>query len=291
MSALPDYYADLSSEAPEGAIRALPDVYADLAAEGEVLDALVSRLGLWEWLLATPAPGWTIAHQIAHLISTARFARASATDVLTFHRMTAGAVEDFDTALDRALQPYLGGLPDALLARWRAERGAATEALAAHHPSQLVPWVGRQVPAAMLASAGIMELFAHGQDIADTCAVRLERTDRIRHLVTLAVRNRDFGYLARGLTPPDEQFRFELIAPSGEVWEYGPEGARERVTGPAVDFCLLATRRRHRDDLALTASGPLADRWLDIAQAYRGGPGAGRVPGQFGPAARSRAID
>jgi hypothetical protein len=49
------------------------------------------------------------------------------------------------------------------------------------------------------------------------------------------------------------------------------------VTGPALDFCLLVTQRRHRDDLALSASGS-ADEWLDIAQAFAGPPGAGRKP-------------
>jgi hypothetical protein len=53
------------------------------------------------------------------------------------------------------------------------------------------------------------------------------------------------------------------------------------VSGPAEDFCLLVTRRRHRKDLSVVASGAEAERWLDIAQAYRGPAGAGRTPGQF----------
>ena len=39
------------------------------------------------------------------------------------------------------------------------------------------------------------------------------------------------------------------------------------------------TQRRHRDDLALVATGPDADLWLDIAQAFAGPPGSGREPG------------
>lgn len=34
-------------------------------------------------------------------------------------------------------------------------------------------------------------------------------------------------------------------------------------------------------DLALTATGAEADRWLDQAQAFRGPTGPGRRPGQF----------
>jgi uncharacterized protein (TIGR03084 family) len=129
-----------------------------------------------------------------------------------------------------------------------------------------------------------MELFAHGQDIADTVGAQREITDRIGHLAWFAARNRDFGSQVRGLTPPEAQFRYELTAPSGEAWEFGPANAEQRITGPAVDFCLLVTRRRHRDDLAVRATGADADGWLDIAQAYRGSPGTGRQPGQFGGA-------
>ena len=54
------------------------------------------------------------------------------------------------------------------------------------------------------------------------------------------------------------------------------------MTGPALDFCLLVTQRRHRQDTAVVAEGPLARQWLSIAQAFAGPPGAGRTPGQFG---------
>ena len=53
------------------------------------------------------------------------------------------------------------------------------------------------------------------------------------------------------------------------------------MTGPALDFCLLVTQRRHLADTAVKADGPLAEEWLSIAQAFAGSPGAGREPGQF----------
>jgi uncharacterized protein (TIGR03084 family) len=265
-------------------MSASPEVFADLAADGEVLDQLVAGLDAAQWEMPTPAPGWTIRHQIAHLTSTARIAFLAATDPAAVQGMIAGAA-DFDAALRDALLPYLSGPPEAVLARWRAQRKAAGEALAAVPPGRLLPWLTRPMPASVLASAGIMELFAHGQDIADAIGAERVHTDRIRHVVRFAEGNRDFGYVARGLTPPGVEFRFELTAPSGEIWRSGPADAAEAITGPAVDFCLLVTRRRHRDDLALVASGPEADRWLDIAQAYRGAPGPGRAPGQFRQAA------
>ncbi|WP_234714211.1 maleylpyruvate isomerase N-terminal domain-containing protein, partial [Mycolicibacterium chlorophenolicum] len=41
---------------------------ADLRAESDDLDALVADLPPERWATDTPAVGWTIAHQIAHLL-------------------------------------------------------------------------------------------------------------------------------------------------------------------------------------------------------------------------------
>ena len=48
----------------------LDGVLADLAAESERLDALVSPLGEADWRRATPASGWDVATQVAHLAWT-----------------------------------------------------------------------------------------------------------------------------------------------------------------------------------------------------------------------------
>ncbi|WFE29921.1 TIGR03084 family metal-binding protein [Solwaraspora sp. WMMD791] len=257
------------------------DVISALSADGAAVDQMVSGLDAGQWRLETPAAGWTIAHQIAHLAATFRMAALAAADPAGFTAMAARLSPDFNANVERALAEYLADPPQVLLTRWRAERTAAEKALAAVPADQVVPWLVRPLPPAVLAAAGMMELFGHGQDIADTLGVRPTRTDRIGFLVGFAVRTWDFGYLARDLPTPEVEFRFELTAPSGTVWEYGPADSSQRITGPAEDFCLLVTRRRHRADLALTAEGDEADRWLDIAQAYRGPAGPGRRPGQF----------
>jgi enediyne biosynthesis protein E11 len=257
------------------------DVIADLTAEGDEIDSLVAGLEASGWALPTPAPGWTVAHQIAHLAATFRMAGLAASDPATFSAVAARLSDDFDANVDAAMKEFITDPPARLLARWRAVRTAAISALAAVPAGQPVPWLVRPLPAPVLASAGMMELFGHGQDIADALGVRRERTDRIGHLVAFAVRTWDFGYAARGLQPPQAEFRFELTAPSGTLWTFGPADSGQRISGPAEDFCLLTVRRRHRDDLALAATGELAEHWLDIAQAYRGPAGPGRAPGQF----------
>ena len=68
---------------------------------------------------------------------------------------------------------------------------------------------------------------------------------------------------------------------TGEDWTWGDEGVVDQVRGPALDFCLVVTQRRHLDDTALEVEGPVAAEWMSIAQAFAGPPGPGRKAGQF----------
>ncbi len=256
------------------------DVFTHLAEETEAVDRMVAGLDAEQLGLPTPAPGWTVAHQIGHLAFIFRLAGAAASDPELFAAMTDGAQQDFDAAVNAALVPYLAESPDGLIARWQSESTDAVKALSAVD-APVVPWLVRPLPPTVLACAGMMELIGHGQDIADGLGVRRQVTDRIKWVCGFAVQVWDFGYLARGEAPPETAFRFELTAPSGALWEFGPEDATQKITGSAADFVLLTTRRRHRDDTDLTATGADADHWLDIAQAYRGSPGPGRAAGQF----------
>jgi uncharacterized protein (TIGR03084 family) len=127
-------------------------------------------------------------------------------------------------------------------------------------------------------SARLMETFAHGHDIAAAVDRELPATARLRHVAHLGVATRGFAFANRGLEPPVGTVRVELEAPSGTTWTWGPEDAPDTVRGPALDFCLLVTKRRHPDDTALVAEGPDAERWLAIAQCFAGPPTDGPPP-------------
>ncbi len=256
-------------------------VIAALAADGAAFDALVADLPDAAWATPTPAPGWTVAHQVAHLAATFRLAGLAAADPAGFGKLAATLSPDFDANVVGAMAPFLALPPAQLLGAFRAERDRSVEALAKVPGDQVVPWLVRPLPPAVLACAGMMELFGHGQDIADALGVRRVWTDRLQFLVGFAVRVWDFGYLARELPVPDTEFRFEITGPSGALWTFGPEDAVNRITGSAEDFLLLTTRRRHHLDLDVTAVGPEAEPWLVLAQCYRGPAGDGRRPGQF----------
>ncbi len=251
-------------------------VLTDLAAEGDSLDSLVSEPGV-DLTLPTPAPGWTIAHQLGHLRWTDELAILACRDPARFAAATSsiGTPAALTAAVDAGADAGASTPAAALLAQWRDARAGVLRALADVPSGGRVTWLGRPMGAGTLASARIMETWAHGEDIADALGARRIATDRIRHVADLGVRTRDHSFRTHRLPVPDAPFRVELTAPSSATWTWGPEDALQRVTGPALDFAYLVTRRRHPDDLAVRADGELAEKWLTIAQAFAGSPGVG----------------
>jgi uncharacterized protein (TIGR03084 family) len=80
---------------------------------------------------------------------------------------------------------------------------------------------------------------------------------------------------------PNTPFRVELTGPSGDMWSWGPEEAKDMVKGPAEDFCLVVVQRRHVADTDLIIYGETAQQWMSIAQVYAGPPTDGPKPGKF----------
>jgi uncharacterized protein (TIGR03084 family) len=275
----------------------LDDVLADLAAEGERLDALVAGLDEQGWRAPTPAEGWDVATTVAHLLWTDETSVKAIAGTLCangpadkepWDEVVMKAITDPTGFVDTEALGLAGSLrgPE-LLERWRASRADLDAALRAVPDGQKLMWFGPPMSPASMATARLMETWAHAIDVADalvatgTIPERPAPTDRIRHVASIGVRTRGYAFTNNGLEPPAEKIRVELTAPSGEVWVFGPEDpdwSGQRVTGSAYDFCQLVTQRVHRSDTDLVATGEDADRWLDIAQAFAGPAGGGRDP-------------
>ena len=136
-------------------------------------------------------------------------------------------------------------------------------------------------------TARLMECWAHGQDVVDAVDVsgtRRPATDRLRHVAQLGVITRGWSYRVRGRDVPEGEVRVELAAPSGAMWTWGDPSATERLSGPAADFCLVVTQRRHVADTALVTTGAAAREWLEIAQAFAGAATRGPAPRTSGAA-------
>jgi len=254
----------------------LSQIVDDLRAESDELDALVASLAEDRWHAPTPAAGWTIAHQIGHLLWTDRGALVSVTDPDAFADVVKTALEDPVGFVNTAADELAAVPPAELLADWRATRARLHDALLTVDDGRKLPWFGPPMSGPSMATARLMETWAHGLDVADALGVTRPATARLRSIAHIGVRTRDFAFVINELTPPSEPFRVELRAPDGSLWAWGPEAAAQRVTGSAEDFCFLVTQRRPLRDLDVTASGDDAARWLPIAQAFAGPPGGGR---------------
>lgn len=255
----------------------------DLAAEGDELDAAVSDISDELWSASTPSEGWSVAVQIAHLCWTDTVAIQAAADPTGFTAylddlLSRESAEQLASLVDDAAFEAASAPRVELMERWREGRPKLVEALRGVPAGQRVPWFGPPMSAASMATARLMETWAHGQDVVDALEIARRPSSRLRHIAHIGVRTRDFAFISNSLSVPGEEFRIALTAPDGTEWTWGPPDASQRVSGPAVDFCLLVTQRRHRSDLALRTEGDDADAWLDIAQAFAGPPGSGREP-------------
>lgn len=259
----------------------------DLAAETAVLRAMLADLDDAGWEVPTPAAGWAIRDQISHLAHFDDAAVWSATEPEAFSAGVEALAERGGVSPDDIAAGYRDMPGRELLAWFDGARQQLLEVFRGLDPKLRVPWFGPPMSAASSLTARLMETWAHGQDVADALGVVREPTARLRHVAHIGVRAMPFSFALHGREVPGTPVRIELTAPDGEVWTWGPADATDRVTGPALDFCLVVTQRRHRDDTALVTDGPVAREWIAIGQAFAGAPGRGRAPGGFAPADQS----
>jgi uncharacterized protein (TIGR03084 family) len=249
---------------------------ADLDAESADLDRMLAPLDEAGWRTPTPATGWCIADQVSHLAYFDRAALSAALEPETFRREAATVTSDRADFADRIAATYRSMPGTDLLAWFRTARAELLTAFASIEPSRRLPWYGPDMSAASSVTARLMETWAHGQDVADAIGRTRPATNRLRHIAHLGVSTIGFAFALNGRAAPTEPIRVELSGPDGDRWAWGPTDATNTVRATAMDFCLVVTQRRHRDDTALTTEGSIAAEWISIAQAFAGAPGPGR---------------
>ena len=247
----------------------------------EALDSIVADFDETEYETETPFWEWTVRDEISHLAYIDGKARLAATDPEGFALHVEDVLKDPEAFEDDQLEKGRSMTWFELLEWWRQERTMLLKALVSYEPKSRLPWYGPPMSARSFAVARIMETWAHGQDIVDALGIHRILSDRLHYVADLGVRTFGWSFSNRGMEVPDIRVRVELVSPSGRRLIWGPEGAENRVCGTAEDFCLAVTRRRHITDTGIAIEGPVARKWLSIAQAFAGPPEDGPGPGRF----------
>ncbi|MCK9542730.1 MAG: maleylpyruvate isomerase family mycothiol-dependent enzyme [Novosphingobium sp.] len=252
---------------------------ADLREEAAALRALVTDGPLTP---DTPVPfmGWTARDSIEHMVLIDRLATLALADPFraveeraAFVRGTSSSAQP--QARFRAIADYetlrLGVLGwHQLLAAWDRGLDELCAAALATGEDSRVEWFGGLMRAASLVSARHMEVWAYGQDVFDAAKVARPDGARLRNVVEFGLKTFGFSFANRGEAVPPAKPFITLTAPGGETWEWNDPASPERITGIARDFCLVVTQRRHVDDTGLLVKGPMARRWMEIAQCIAG---------------------
>ncbi len=251
----------------------LDQVLTDLEAETAQLDGWVSVLDTAAWGTVTTPEGWTVTHQIGHLHWTDLASVTAITDEAEFAEGLKLAAANPAGYVDEAAEEMALIPPAELLASWREGRVALQAALRSVPDGEKIGWFGPPMSPVSMATARLMETWAHSRDVAEALGIDVPRTSRAKHVAHIGVRARGFSYMVHGEEIPEGDIRVELTGPDGDLWTWGPEDATDRVTGDGYDFALLVSRRRHLDDVDVHAEGANAEHWLTIAQAFAGLPG------------------
>jgi uncharacterized protein (TIGR03084 family) len=247
-----------------------PGLLSDLRYESDRLLEQLRPLSPHQWDLPSTAPGWSIKDQVSHLAffdDSAYQALAHPDEFrLEATQLIAGGM-DFP---DRIAAWHRTESPEAVLDWFSTARGLLLTGFEADEPKRRLPWFGPDMSVASSATARLMETWAHGQDIYDTLHLPHPVSPGLRSIAHLGVATFGFAHSLNGLDVPDEPVRVELRSPEGDLWGWGPTDATQRVSGPAADFVLCVTQRRHWTETGLIATGAVALRWLEIAQAFAG---------------------
>ena len=250
------------------------DVLDDLIAEQETLDRIVAELGDEQFAAATPSPRWNVSDQLGHLTYFDTTAALAITNPAAFGGHRAELMGSFADQLavdDITLGSFRALAPAEQITAWRRGRLELEAAARTLTDETRIEWYGPSMGSKSFLTARLMEVWAHGQDVCDAVGATRVATDRIRHIAQLGVITRGWSYLVRGEQPPDAEVRIELTAPSGAMWTWGADDAASAVRGPAEEFCLVVTQRRHVDDTRLELDGEPARDWMHKAQAFAGG--------------------
>ncbi|WP_019849639.1 TIGR03084 family metal-binding protein [Desulfitobacterium sp. PCE1] len=244
-------------------------ILSDLLAEQSLVDTLVSDLSEEQWLKPLPVEMWNIKDAIIHIA----FFDYAANKLMSGEAEDLVKLADAESGQDQYVRAtsfhHLTGAE--VLSWWREERTRMAASFYEKNSKDRIPWApGLPMSAKSLASARLMELWAHSVDIYDALGLEPVVRERITSTLFLSWQARPNAYRINDLEMPATPIYLELILPSGEIWAKGEPSAENRIKGSAKDWALVAIRRRNWMDTDLEVVGEEAQRYASIVQTYAG---------------------
>ena len=265
----------------------MQQVSQDFRAEVDELHAFAKTLPAGAWERETGFMAWTPWDVVAHLhyfdlvslVAVEGEEAFAAESKALLEALSAGA-----TGQQLARERFAGMGPADLMRAWQSSAHRLADGLGALDPKSRLPWFGPSMGVSMFTTARLMETWAHGQEIYDLVGATRADTDRLKHVATIGVKTFGWTFANRGLEVPGAPPYVRLSAPSGAAWEWNEPSESECVRGSAGEFCQVVTQVRNVADTRLEVRGPVATRWMEIAQCFAGGPVDPPAPGVRGPA-------
>lgn len=243
------------------------EALAELEAEHAELEEVLRSLTDDQWRAQTPAELWDVRDQVAHLADTNEICVDTINGgarPLNETAMSYSSPEEFTQAgVNRGREMSNANL----LEWWITSARATRDALAAKSDKDRIPW-GLGMSAPMMATARLMEHWAHGCDIRAAVDLPFSDTERLRSVAFLTLRAVPYALGHAQVPPPPGTVRAELNH-HGQTWRFGPDDADNLITGDALEFCRLGIRRITRaETTTLKAHGPLAEAALSNLRAF-----------------------
>jgi len=253
----------------------MDSVLGALAEQVAELDGLVADLDEDGYARPSRCAGWSISDVLLHVAQTNEMTVASAErrfteEVANFGNrvgmLPPGA--DVDDMAGLAVAAERGPSGKEIYERWRASSAAQGKALRACGPGDRLRWFVGELSAVTLATTRLAEGWIHTGDIAAGLGRELSGTERLRPIARLAWRTLPYAFAQAGRTLSGP-VALSLRAPDGTTWEFThDEPAVTTVTGPALDFCLVAARRADPSDTALSTNGPDGAAVLELVRTF-----------------------
>ena len=243
--------------------------------EAETLAGLIDNQPSNIFETTTLFKGWTVNDVIGHLYLFDKAAIKALRDDHLFHDFLSPVILGLNEgkSLLEIQGSVLGKLNgQALFKMWRKNAKALGQAYARADPKQRIKWVGPEMSALSCITARQMETWAHGQEIFDVLGQTRQEGDRIKNICHLGVMTYQWTFINRQLSVPAPVPFVQLIAPSGQIWEWNNPEADTSVKGSAVEFSQVVTQVRNVHDTKLETIGEPAALWMSLAQCFAGKP-------------------